>query len=187
MVFLKLEPYVELTVAPHASHKFSFRFFVPFHILEKIGPVTYKLQLPASSAVHPVFHVSQLKWAAPATIQVSHSFPGPDITFQFPEQMLASRAVSQSNAPVHQALIKWSGWLETMATWEDIITLKQRFPFAPTWGQAGLHRGGMLPWLHPPLLKFLGQQMQARLLKLRTQILKAVRLGIRVTRKFRVG
>jgi hypothetical protein len=31
----------------------------------------------------------------------------------------------------------------------------------------------MLPWLHPPLLKFLGQQMQARLLKLRTQILKA--------------
>jgi hypothetical protein len=68
IVFLKLQPYVQLTIAPHASHMFSFRFFGPFHILEKIGPVTYKLQLPAFSTMHLVFHVSQLKRAVPATI-----------------------------------------------------------------------------------------------------------------------
>jgi hypothetical protein len=37
---------------------------------------------------------------------------------------------------VSQALIQWSGQLESFARWEDFDELKQCFPRSPSWGQA---------------------------------------------------
>lgn len=38
-VYLKLQPYVQTSIATRASHKLSFRYFGPYQIIAKVGAV----------------------------------------------------------------------------------------------------------------------------------------------------
>jgi hypothetical protein len=60
-VFLKLQPYIQSSLARRANKKLAFKFFGPYEIIVKIGFAAYELALPNGSTVHPIFHVSQLK------------------------------------------------------------------------------------------------------------------------------
>ncbi|EMS46801.1 UDP-glycosyltransferase 87A2 [Triticum urartu] len=60
-VFLKLQPYIQTSVAPRANHKLAYKYYGPFPIVAKINEVAYKLQLPPQATIHPVFHVSLLR------------------------------------------------------------------------------------------------------------------------------
>jgi hypothetical protein len=55
MVLLKLQPYAQKTVMNRPCLKLAFKFFGPFKVLARIGSATYKLELPDSAQVHPVF------------------------------------------------------------------------------------------------------------------------------------
>ncbi|KAA0033052.1 pol protein [Cucumis melo var. makuwa] len=68
MIFLKVAP-MEGVLRFEKKGKLSPRFVGSFEILERIGPIAYRLTLPPSFfVVHNVFHVSMLrKYAADPT------------------------------------------------------------------------------------------------------------------------
>jgi hypothetical protein len=95
-----VQPHVYLKVSPikgisrfGVKGKLAPRYIGPFPILERCGQVAYILQLLESlSAVHNVFHVSQLKKCLripDQTMDVSDVNLEPDLTYsEYPIQVL---------------------------------------------------------------------------------------------------
>lgn len=110
-VFLKLQPYKQLSVAVRKHMKLAHKFFGLYQILEKVGKVAYKLALPANSQVHPVFHISLLKKKVVSKYTITTALPRMGEEGQFlvyPAKLLQRRMIKCGNTVVIQWLIQWS-------------------------------------------------------------------------------
>ena len=60
-VFLKVSPWKKI-MRFGKNGKLSFRFIEPYEVIEKVGPVAYRLALTQElEKIHNVFHVSMLR------------------------------------------------------------------------------------------------------------------------------
>ena len=75
-VFLWLQPYKQISLKQaKKDNKLSPKYYGPYKVLQNIGTMSYKLELPASSRVHPVFHVSCLKKVIGETLPFQKILP----------------------------------------------------------------------------------------------------------------
>jgi hypothetical protein len=87
----------------------------PFKIIKKLGPVTFKLEMPEGMRIHPVFHISLLepapKNAKPGPIEINEETEEPRYEV---EQIVGSKLMGDRN----YYLVHWKGYQHSEDTWE---------------------------------------------------------------------
>ena len=110
LVLVKLQPYRQHSVALRKNQKLGMHYFGLFPVIERIGTVAYKVQLPESTKIHPVFHIALLKPFHGKSPPPYLPFPltsselGPMLC---PWKVLDVRVVKRLKATVSQLLIQW--------------------------------------------------------------------------------
>ncbi|XP_074347673.1 uncharacterized protein LOC141686543 [Apium graveolens] len=125
-VWLRLQPYRQLTIARQNYHKLLPKYFGPYRILAKIGVVAYKMELPEDSRIHDIFHVSLLKeYKGPPPGNVSNLPP----LFEGKALPIHQSIVhSRLNRGQRELLVLWEGNPHENATWEPLENFRAVYP-----------------------------------------------------------
>ncbi|KAF2297357.1 hypothetical protein GH714_021883 [Hevea brasiliensis] len=129
-----------LMISPTA--RWNLKFYGPFRVLECIGTMAYKLDLPAESKIHPVFHVSYLK-PYHAGQPVTPTLP-PTILLEDPVHPLAVLD-HRIKGGIPEVLIHWSHSSPADASWERVQHITDKFPDFKPADKLPLGREVMLP------------------------------------------
>ncbi|KAL0546391.1 hypothetical protein IC582_016299 [Cucumis melo] len=131
-VFLKVAP-MRGVLRFERRGKLSPCFVGPFEILERIGPVAYRLALPPSlSTVHDVFHVSMLRKYVPDPSHVVDYEPleiDENLSYtEQPVEVLAREVKTLRNKEIPLVKVLWRNHRVEEATWEREDDMRSRYP-----------------------------------------------------------
>ncbi|KAL0741947.1 hypothetical protein Bca4012_083460 [Brassica carinata] len=144
-VYVKLQPYRQQSAVVRSNNKLSPKYFGPYRIIDRCGKVAYKLELPASSLIHPVFHVSQLKVLVGNVPTTRHlQTVVSDVVIKEPFKILERKMVKRQGKAATQVLLQWTNQGEEVATWEFLFDLQRKFPSFEPCGQGSSNRGDLL-------------------------------------------
>ncbi|KAJ0921353.1 putative nucleotidyltransferase, Ribonuclease H [Helianthus annuus] len=131
-VLLKVSPWKGV-VRFGKKGKLAPRYVGPFKILERIGEVAYRLDLPEElSNVHPVFHVSNLKKClADEGLHVPLEDLQVNETLHFVEKPVeimdqGTKQLRRSRIPIVK--VRWEGKRGAEFTWELESEMKSKYP-----------------------------------------------------------
>ena len=131
-VFLKVSPWKKILRFGRKG-KLSPRFIGPYEILERVGPVAYRLTLPPELAkLHDVFHVSMLRRyrSDPSHILLVQDIQvQEDFTFnEEPKAILDREIRALRNKQVPLVKVLWQHQRMEEATWEPESTMRVQYP-----------------------------------------------------------
>jgi hypothetical protein len=102
------------------------KFFGPYKVLERVGEVANKLELPPGARIHDVFHVGLLKpfhgtppGQPPALPLVQHGR-----VLVEPKKVLKSRLARGW----HRLLVRWKGAHVVESAWVDLAEFVEQYP-----------------------------------------------------------
>ncbi|GJR58940.1 putative reverse transcriptase domain-containing protein [Tanacetum coccineum] len=113
--------------------KLAPRYVGPFEILERIGPVAYRLRLPEElSSVHDTFHVSNLKKClADANLHVPLNEIKIDKTLRFveePVEIMDREIKKLKRSKIALVKVRWNSKRGSEFTWEREDHMKSKYP-----------------------------------------------------------
>ncbi|GMI66048.1 hypothetical protein HRI_000274100 [Hibiscus trionum] len=132
-VFLKVSPWKKVMRFGRKG-KLSPRYIGPYEVVERVGPVAYRLRLPQElEKIHDVFHVSMLR---KYRSDPSHVMPveevelNPDLTYdEEPVKVLDSDSKVLRGKTIELVKVLWKHRGVEEATWERKEDMLKQFPY----------------------------------------------------------
>ncbi|GKC04464.1 putative reverse transcriptase domain-containing protein, partial [Tanacetum coccineum] len=131
-VMLKVSPWKGV-IRFGKKGKLAPRYVGPFEIIERVGPVAYRLRLPKElSGVHDTFHVSNLKKClADASLHVPLDEIKVDKTLRFveePVEIMDREIKSLKRSRISLVKVRWNSKRGPEFTWECEDYMKYKYP-----------------------------------------------------------
>ncbi|KAL0362171.1 UNVERIFIED_CONTAM: Transposon Tf2-11 polyprotein [Sesamum calycinum] len=131
-VFLKVSPW--RGILRFSKKAMSPRYIGPYEILERVGPLAYRLALPAElSQIHDVFHISMLRRyrSDPSHIlREPHIEISKELTYvEEPIEILDRSIKKLRNKEIPMVKVGWSHHSPREATWEVEENMTEKYPY----------------------------------------------------------
>ena len=110
------------------------RYIGPFRIVERIGPVAYRLELPSElSRIHNVFHVSMLRKYVSDSSHVLEAPPfelNEDLPFEIQPVGIVDHEIKElRNKTIPMVKVLWKSDTVEETTWETEAFVRKYHPY----------------------------------------------------------